>query len=400
MDGRFLAKARPYLQVLSIFTLAPPPGCYGWRNSRRWIVAYTCYVLATLLIGIYVNCMNIVALNQETDFYELEDFTKALGAAQKGFQALFLITLHLNMALQYRRFAHIYVDIYDLEMDVEHTTRCHEPNGFSLRLRLFLSCGLWFCTLMPAYSRFTYPALTFLTRFDKALTAWIMIILQTICVEYCVFVNLMHEFLVRLHCTLGQLQDELADCRTPEMLHALCMALRENQQLLGRTWQLVGELDKYFTPPMLCLFLNNGMAILHVVNWAYIQALNPNDCCRYWRFGNMIILILNVLVPCWLAQGCADTYNKFLRTIHNIRGRRSLPNFSMLTMGIREYSLQLQHLRLRFTCGGFFDINLKYFGGMILTIVSYTIILIQFKLQSLVRASNRSNLTVPSDKST
>jgi len=33
-------------------------------------------------------------------------------------------------------------------------------------------------------------------------------------------------------------------------------------------------------------------------------------------------------------------------------------------MGLREYSLQMQHLKLRFTCGGLFDINLKYFGGV------------------------------------
>jgi len=36
----------------------------------------------------------------------------------------------------------------------------------------------------------------------------------------------------------------------------------------------------------------------------------------------------------------------------------------MLKMGLKEYSLQMQHLKLIFTCGGFFDINLKYFGGV------------------------------------
>jgi len=59
----------------------------------------------------------------------------------------------------------------------------------------------------------------------------------------------------------------------------------------------------------------------------------------------------------------------------------------------------MQHLKLRFTCGGLFDINLKYFGGvkpkcshsisysttyifqMVVTTFGYIIILIQFKMQ-------------------
>jgi len=33
-------------------------------------------------------------------------------------------------------------------------------------------------------------------------------------------------------------------------------------------------------------------------------------------------------------------------------------------MILMEYALQLEHLKLRFTCGGFFDINLKHFAGV------------------------------------
>jgi len=38
--------------------------------------------------------------------------------------------------------------------------------------------------------------------------------------------------------------------------------------------------------------------------------------------------------------------------------------FQMLKMGLKEYILQMQHLKLLFTCGGLFDINLKLFGGV------------------------------------
>lgn len=66
----------------------------------------------------------------------------------------------------------------------------------------------------------------------------------------------------------------------------------------------------------------------------------------------------------------------------------------------------MEHLKLRFTCGGLFDINLKYFGGvnpslfinynnpltrtclqLLVTIFGYIIILIQFKVQAI--AENR-----------
>jgi len=39
-------------------------------------------------------------------------------------------------------------------------------------------------------------------------------------------------------------------------------------------------------------------------------------------------------------------------------------DYPILKMGLREYSLQMEHLKLIFTCGGLFDINLKFFGGV------------------------------------
>ncbi|XP_017866284.1 PREDICTED: LOW QUALITY PROTEIN: putative gustatory receptor 98b [Drosophila arizonae] len=57
---------------------------------------------------------------------------------------------------------------------------------------------------------------------------------------------------------------------------------------------------------------------------------------------------------------------------------------------LREYVLQMEHLELRFSCRNFFDINLRSFGGMVLTIVSYSIILIQVKLKDLVEAKPKS----------
>lgn len=36
----------------------------------------------------------------------------------------------------------------------------------------------------------------------------------------------------------------------------------------------------------------------------------------------------------------------------------------LLAMRLQEYSLQLMHQQMMFTCGGLFDINLKNFGAV------------------------------------
>lgn len=53
-------------------------------------------------------------------------------------------------------------------------------------------------------------------------------------------------------------------------------------------------------------------------------------------------------------------YNQFGPTLHNIKPHNSFD--SALSLRIREYSLQLKHHSMLFTCSGFFDVNLKYFG--------------------------------------
>ncbi|XP_030243690.1 putative gustatory receptor 98b [Drosophila navojoa] len=122
------------------------------------------------------------------------------------------------------------------------------------------------------------------------------------------------------------------------------------------------------------------------------MTLNPNDCtnCRFTRFGNVSILLINLLIPCWLSQKCINTYASINRIIHNVRCGTGNRNPEWLSNILREYVLQMEHLKLRFSCNNFFDINLKSFGGMVLTIITYSIILIQFKLKDLVEAKPKS----------
>lgn len=102
-------------------------------------------------------------------------------------------------------------------------------------------------------------------------------------------------------------------------------------------------------------------------------------------------------------------YNSFKRILHDIRCGFGRSTPQLLGMVLMEYGLQLNHLTLRFTCGGFFEINLVSFGGvsnidnkiklyklfyslqMLVTIVSYIIILIQFKLQGLMETKHANS---------
>ncbi|KAL7731214.1 hypothetical protein ACLKA6_014401 [Drosophila palustris] len=256
MNGQLLTTARPYLQILSLFSLTPPPSSYE-RSHHSWqwkllMLIFSCYTCCTCLMSAYVCYVNSVVLN--TEVQELK------------------------------------------------------------------------------------------------------------------------------------LQQELTVCEQHDLLQALVQAIRKNKNLHARIWKLVGEFEEYFMLPMLMLFLYNGVCILHNVNWAYIQALNPKDTCRFWRIGFLLLLVLNLLIPCWISHNCITTYNSFGRILHNIRGGSGLVTPQLLKMILMEYALQMEHLKLRFTCGGFFDINLKYFAGMVASIISYNIILIQFKLQAMLEA--------------
>ncbi|EDW24055.1 GL23926 [Drosophila persimilis] len=396
---RLLAAARPYLQIFSVFALTPPPNFFDRTTNRRLrrflIVGYGFYSLILLGVLICMSYVNVLALNAEIEQFKLEDFTRAMGRVQKVVLASMGIVIHLNMLLNYRRLGHIYEDIADLEMEIDDASQCFggQPGHNSFRYRLATNCGLWLVALVGLMPRFTIEAMgPFVSWPSKILSELVLIMLQLKCLEYCVFVVMVYELVLRLRHTLRQLQVELADCNQRDMLQALCVALRRNQQLLGRVWRLVGELEKYFTLPMMFLFLFNGLTILHVVNWAYINQFNPADCCRYVRLGNCVLLLINPLVACYLSQRCVNAYNSFPRILHQIRCLSVANNFPALSMGLREYCLQLQHLRLLFTCGGFFDINLKNFGGLIVTILGYTIILVQFKLQAVAEEKGRFDL--------
>ncbi|XP_062122286.1 putative gustatory receptor 98b [Drosophila sulfurigaster albostrigata] len=391
MEGQLLATSRPYLQLFSLLTLTPPPSSFGMSSrsgQRKFLLSiFSLYSCCIQLISVWVTFINVVILAIEVQTLEVTDFTNALGLVQKIFYTLLMATNYVYIFIYYGRLGDIYREIAALEKDIDGTfqsfgSKCKQPN---FRIYMFKRIGLWAIFIVLVLPRLTIPVLTdFMSWRDRILTEFIIIVLEFKSIEYTLYVFLIRELLRRLRHKLLQLQRELSNCEQRALLQALCQAMRRNKQLLGRIWLLVGQLEGYFLLPMLLIFLYNGVCVLHIVNWAYIQALNPNDCCRFYRVFYLLILLTNLLIPCYVSHNCISLYNSFGRILHNIRcgcGRITPQELSMVVM---EYALQLEHLKLRFTCGGFFDINLKYFGGMVVTIISFTIILIQFKLQALL----------------
>ncbi|XP_030246672.1 putative gustatory receptor 98b, partial [Drosophila navojoa] len=290
MEGHMLTAARPYLQLLALLSLTPPPSFYGRAlggcERRLWMLGFGCYCFCILLLGIDVTYVNIRILNFEILMLEVEDFTSAQGKVQKLCYPLLLIVIHFNMLINFRKLGSIYTEIAALERDIDAASQFFGGLGKRLKFRQRLAklIGLWLLCLSIGFPLVSVPSLTeFMDWYNKIFTEFILVMFQMKVVEYGLFVLFVEELLLRLRHTLIHLQQELTNCEHHALLQALCVALQRNKQLVSRVWKLVDDLEVYYTLPMIFLFINNGVAMLHIVNWAYIQTLNPNDCtnCRF-----------------------------------------------------------------------------------------------------------------------
>lgn len=286
--SRLLATAFPYLDIFSVFALTPPPQSFGHTPHRRlrWylMTGYVFYATAILATVFIVSYFNIIAIDEEVLEYNVSDFTRVMGNIQKSLYSIMAIANHLNMLINYRRLGGIYKDIADLEMDMDEASQCFggQRQRFSFRFRMALCVGVWMILMVGSMPRLTMTAMgPFVSTLLKILTEFVMIMQQLKSLEYCVFVLIIYELVLRLRRTLSQLQEEFQDCEQQDMLQALCVALKRNQLLLGRIWRLEGDVGSYFTPTMLLLFLYNGLTILHMVNWAYINKFLYDSCCQY-----------------------------------------------------------------------------------------------------------------------
>ncbi|XP_017041590.1 putative gustatory receptor 98d [Drosophila ficusphila] len=399
--SRLLNTARPYMQIFSAFGITPPPVFFTRTLHKRrrgiLIAGYGCFSFAILLMVIYECYANIVALLKEVHDFHTEDFTKVMGSTQKVLVVAMAICNQFNMLLNFRRLKLIYTEIADLEHETNNASRdfCGQRHWLSFRFRLALSVGLWVVFIVGGIPRFSLVGLgPYLHWINKVFTEIVLVMIQLKGTEYCVFVLVIYELVLRMSHILQQIQAEFENCNCRGRIQELCVALKRNQLVVARIWNLVGEIGTYFTLSMMLLSLYNGLTILHVVNWALIKTVDPNDCCQYMRLGFTILLAMNILFACFYSELCIKAYNSIPRILNQINCLPAAEDFSALKMGLREYSLQMQHLKLLFTCSGFFDINLKYFGGMVITVFGYIIIVVQFKIQTFAQLKYKQNINI------
>jgi len=165
------------------------------------IAGYSCYLLAILLVIIYECYANIVALHQEIDLFRADDFSRVMGRTQKILVVAMASCNQLNMLLNFRRLARIYEDIADLEKDINNSLPGFSVRGhwWSFRYRIAIFVGLWIVLLVGLTPRFTLVGLgPFLHWTNKVLTELVLIMTQLKSAEYCVFVLLIYELILRL----------------------------------------------------------------------------------------------------------------------------------------------------------------------------------------------------------
>ncbi|XP_037943935.1 putative gustatory receptor 98b [Teleopsis dalmanni] len=388
LKSQILAATAPYQWIFAFFGLmAPPPllAC-NIQNPRRSAflrLLYTIYALILLAITVWATYLNNMLIENLVIGSSLDSITSFLGIGQSVSMSLVQVVLQITALLGYRQLSNFFVNIVHLEREIHWRCSLLTETHIESRTNLTRCLASYSGTLMLLL--FIFMPYVHASHFIDG-TPWYHILLtvvsdilvQNMAVQFCVVVQAIHEILLQLQENLLCLRRECltsfeCDASKQKLLYD---CLQANQNFLARIWHLVGTVENYYSVPMFVLFLNNCLVISHTINWIYI--LRRDDDKNIYRTFFAVIMAIIMLVPCWVCQNCINAYNRFGLLLHSLKFEKL--NI-VLIMRLREYSLQLMHQKIVFTCGGFFDFNLKNFGAMVFTITTYIVIMLQFKLQ-------------------
>ncbi|KNC23469.1 putative gustatory receptor 98c [Lucilia cuprina] len=214
----------------------------------------------------------------------------------------------------------------------------------------------------------------------KFLAAMFLMTIQIKFLEYGIYVQLIYEYLSMLLESLRCLKENVNRSaeRKQSMDWSFCKYFKQNQACLQETWLLVYRLEQYFAWPILLLFLYNGIIILCTVSWAYVRYIYETEFVyQIIRLAYISLVLLNMLLLCYLTQKCINQYKKFSNILLNLK---LYPHDKQMIMIVKEYSQQLMHQPILFSCNGYININHMFYGKALLLILTYVIILVQFKL--------------------
>ncbi|XP_017465630.1 PREDICTED: putative gustatory receptor 98b [Rhagoletis zephyria] len=385
-ESSLVVAATPYLRAFSFCTVVMPP-YFTLRSSptyRSWLLHllrtfFILYILVQFVISFWIAQVNNEAIRNYVDKHSTDSITKVLSTGITIAQVTVQAAICIQTLTGCQLLRNIFISIVHLEWDVRQHYTDDWPLS-ALRRRLCLRSGLWLlvvCTIVP-YLSYQLTNTT-ISPIERVITVYFGTLVQVKSVEYCVNVQLVQELLRLVQRQLLHLRRELVRCEEMESRWTLYADLHTNQQLLARVWNLLNKVERYFCIPMLMLFFYNGFSITQAIHWAYINFEQDDLNTRLCRIIYTVMVIVMLFMPCYQSQCCIDEYNHFGTMLHKLK---TVGIDESLSMRLQEYSLQLMHQQMLFTCGGFFEINLKNFGAIILTITTYVVILIQFKLQA------------------
>ncbi|XP_050340797.1 putative gustatory receptor 98b [Bactrocera neohumeralis] len=385
-ESALLTVITPYLWTLSLFAVVMPPILILRRtpSDRLWLFhlfrfIFVVYTLLQLSVGFSIEHIKNIVISRYVWENSVDDMTRILTIGINLMQIMVQIVLYTQALTGHQQLRSIFTKVAQIESDIRKhlTTVC---SLCAVRWRFCLRIGIWWLVVC-----------VFLLQLNYALSdhnlaprfRWINVVFSMLSqikvVEYCVCVLLIQELLHLVYQQLVHLRRELVLCESVDLRWSLYVELQTNQQLLARIWQLLSEVERYFCIPMSLVFFYHGFTITQTILWGYTNLEQEDFNLRLYRTAIAIMIIASLFIPCYLSQCCIDEYNRFGTLLHKLKTVGIDVN---LSMRLQEYSFQLMHQQMLFTCGGLFDINLKNFGTIILTITIYVIIFIQFKLQA------------------
>ncbi|XP_061392665.1 putative gustatory receptor 98b [Musca vetustissima] len=268
------------------------------------------------------------------------------------------------------------------EMENELFNEINQQNG-SKKFQLFYITGIWLIFSSVNFSYLTY----FLTGAEvmpicyKCIISLYVVAIEMKFLEYRLYVQIICHLMEGICIALERIKSQMEQFRRPEherLPYFMIQQLLRNQQLLNRLWLMVYKVNVYFALPLALVCCQNGIAILFTVNWAYVRSLfEHGETNQIFRFVYIILLLLNIVYICNYTEKCMKKYHSLSTVLNNFKLH---PQDIEVRMHLREYSLQLMHQKLKFTCNYFLDIDYKTLGKIILAVTSFMIILIQFKM--------------------
>nr|XP_036217141.1 putative gustatory receptor 98b [Bactrocera oleae] len=381
-ESALIVVITPYLWTFSLFAVVMPPFMILRRTpSHRleFCIIFAVYILFQLSISVWAEYLNSAKISNFVHRNSMDSVTYVLSLGINIVQLIVQTVIYTQALTGYQLLQSLLDSVMQLESDVR--LHCSAVFTFcSMRWRFHKRIDAWLMIVCVFLPQLTYTlGTTTLTTLSKCIIVFCSILIQMKGVEYCVWAQIIQELLHLVQQQLIHLKRELVRCKRMELRCSLFAELQANQKLLARVWDLLNRMERFFCIPICMLFFYNGFLMIQTIHWGYINFELDDFKLRLYRICYIAMLVFSLFIPCYRSQCCIDEYNRFGTILHKLK---TVGIDEQLNMRVQEYSLQLMHQKMLFTCGGLFDINLQNFGATILTIATYIVILIQFKLQA------------------